>query len=180
MTLTQNSGRKLFSSCYGISPKINHMLGHRSSLNHFEKIEVSDVPFMHPLFNNNNSASIHRQMCLHGSFGIQVGDGETWVQSKREENHYKQAGLSPGSWFQTVMLVTNPETVLCSWETVYSHTWLWVPWQTRDLWRIMATSASGSKHTDLSPKGEPRVAHKQVTKFRNSSMQSRILCRYAY
>lgn len=36
---------------------------------------------------NNNLAPIHKQKCLCGSFGIQVGNCETTVEHKTEELH---------------------------------------------------------------------------------------------
>ena len=59
--------------------------------------------FLNPLPppRNNNWAAIHRQKCLCGCFGIQVGDCDAPVFLVRtDEDHFEYAGPCPGGLTQ--------------------------------------------------------------------------------
>lgn len=58
----------------------------------------SKMSLTHILPQQNNLASIHRQVCLCGSFGFQVGDHKTTGQSKAKESNFEKPGTYPSDW----------------------------------------------------------------------------------
>lgn len=108
-------------------------------------------PLFISLLENNNLPSIHGHKCLCHSFGIQRGDHETWCISRLVKSILRRQVLIQVVDPLSLVLASNADTAIHSWEVIYNSVWLWICQQhhkPRDYGVLMPTCASSNTYAD--------------------------------